>query len=328
MLSNFDHSPPLHIINKQVVPNHRYKSQPMKFTFFQIAIIALQQSAEVAAANFAAIGGDFGSVNNVDISMGCSGLQDVPNTLFTIQPSDNAEVSSSPPNLVTASVSGNRLSFSWNPDVAATASEAGVIIGLPAANLQSVSIANERRVQILDGFTSVTGITVTNQSVLNAMLVSNEATYSVDVSNQSTVDIKSTSPASSVRVNNQSPVSIDGDVVSGTVTNQSPFTVTGDISGNVSGNNQSPIRVGTISGQVSISRQSSVENTASCDNVRTSDESRCFTGDAPSVSVDVSEESLTLSGISRCNGSSSATVSSLVVAAVGGLAGIYAFSMI
>eukprot|EP00986_Skeletonema_menzelii_P013474 scaffold7888_cov117-Skeletonema_menzelii.AAC.4 len=307
----------------------------MKFTFFQIAIIALQQSAEVAAANFAAIGGDFGSVNNVDISMGCSGLQDVPNTRFTIQPSDNAEVSSSPPNLVTASVSGNRLSFSWNPDVAATASEAGVIIGLPAANLQSVSIDSERWVQILDGFTSVTGITVRNQSVLKAMLVSNEATYSVDVSNQSTVDIKSTSPASSVRVynqspvsidgdvvsvrvSNQSPVSIDGDVVSGTVTNQSPFTVTGDISGNVSGSNLSSIRVGTISGQVSISGQSSVENTASCDNVSTSDLSRCFTGDAPSVSVDVSEESLTLSGIRRCNGSSSATVSSLVVAAVGG----------
>ncbi len=175
--------------------------------------------------------------------------------MFTIQPSDDAEVSSSPPNLVITLVSQNGiLSFAWNPEVAASTSEGRVLIGLPAANLRSVSTASQNRAQILDDFTSLTGITVNHQSNLSAMLVSNNADYSVDVSNQSNVYLQTTSPVRRFQVSAQSTLNVNGDVVTGTVSRQSRLTVTGDISSSVSGTQQCAIEVGTISGQVTISQ--------------------------------------------------------------------------
>ena len=96
----------------------------MKFTFFQIAIIALQQTIKVAAAaaaDFTTIGGDFENVSSVNINMPCSGLRNIPKTMFTIQPSDSADVKTFPPNLVIASIDdAGSLSFTWNPEVAST----------------------------------------------------------------------------------------------------------------------------------------------------------------------------------------------------------------
>lgn len=70
----------------------------MKFTFFQIAIIALKQTIKVAA-DFTSIGGDYQNVASVNIDVPCSGLQNIPNTMFTIQPSntaDSADVKTAP----------------------------------------------------------------------------------------------------------------------------------------------------------------------------------------------------------------------------------------
>lgn len=323
----------------------------MKFTFFQIAIIALQQKIKVAAAataaDFTSIGGgaDLTSVTSVDINMPCSGLKNIPNTMFTIQPSDSADVSSLPPNLVTTSVQDGVLSLAWNADVASTASEGGVIIGLPAANLGSVSIASQKTAQILDGFTSLKEVQVQSQSTLTATIKSStqhtdlavkgqstvnivaDAVNSASVSQQSEVNLQSSSAVEKFSVANQSNLNVNGGVVSGTVTSQSDLAVTGDISSSVSVTSQSSITANTISGQVTISSMSDA-SASSCDNVSASDMSDCSVGGPPSVSVDVSEQSLTRTGISQCSGSSSAAVSSVVVAAVGSLAAIYAFSLI
>lgn len=49
----------------------------MTFIFFQIAIIALQQTIKVAA-DFTSIGGDYQNVASVNIDVPCSGLQNIP----------------------------------------------------------------------------------------------------------------------------------------------------------------------------------------------------------------------------------------------------------
>lgn len=152
-------------------------------------------------------------------------------------------------------------------------------------------------------------------------------TYTVSVDQQSDVNLQTSTPVKSFQVANQSNLNVNGGVVSGTVTQQSDLAVTGDVSSSVSVTEQSSITADTISGAVTISSQSDA-SASSCDNVSASDMSDCSVGGSPSVSVDVSEQSLTRTGISQCSGSSSAAVSSVVVAAVGSLAAIYAFSLI
>ena len=234
----------------------------MKFTFFQIAIIALQQKIKVAAADFTSIGGgaDLASVTKVDISFDCPPQnQNVPNTMFTIQPSDSADVSSSPPNLVTTSVQDGVLSLAWNAEVASTASEGGVKIGLPAASLESVSIASQKTAQIFDGFTSLKEVEVKGQSTVTATIKSSthhtdlavkgqstvnivaDAVNSASVSQQSEVYLQTSSAVEEFSVVNQSNLNVNGGVVTGTVTSESNLKVTGDISSSVSVTEQSSI---------------------------------------------------------------------------------------
>ena len=295
----------------------------MKFTLFQIAIIALQQTTKVAAADFTSIGGgaDLASVTKVDISFDCPPQnQNVPNTMFTIQPSDSADVSSSPPNLVTTSVQDGVLSLAWNAEVASTASEGGVKIGLPAASLESVSIASQKTAQIFDGFTSLKEVEVKGQSTVTATIKSSthhtdlevegqstvkivaDAVNSASVSQQSEVYLQTSSAVEEFSVANQSNLNVNGGVVTGTVTSESNLKVTGDISSSVSVTEQSSIKANTISGAVTISSQSDA-SASSCDNVSASDDmSDCSVGSPPSVNVDVSEQSLTMSGTSSCGG--------------------------
>lgn len=219
------------------------------------------------------------------------------------------------------------------------------LIELPATKIQSVFVSTQKTAQILDGFTYLNDLSVKSQSSVRAtfsgattpnlfvsgqstvnMLVDNTATYTVDVDQQSDVNLQTATPLKSFQVANQSNLYVNGGVVTGTVTSQSDLAVTGDISLSVSVSDQSTISANTISGDVTISSQSDA-SASSCDNVSASDMSDCTVGSPPSVSVDVSEQSLTRTGISQCSGSSSAAVSSVVVAAVGSLAAIYTFSM-
>eukprot|EP00986_Skeletonema_menzelii_P005065 scaffold1783_cov163-Skeletonema_menzelii.AAC.1 len=287
-------------------------------------------------------------------------VRNVPNTMFTIQPSHTPEVSSFPPNLVTASVQNDVLSFAWNPEVAATSSEGGVVIQLPSENLESISIASQNSVQILEGFNSLSHINVKSGNLKATIkelttpeiLVSGQSTVNivcnnpnlVEVSGQSNVYLQNKNSLPRFQVSGQSSLNIDGSVwpmtaSNGTVDSQSELTVTGEIQSTISVSGQSTLKANTISGEVELSSQSTAVAT-SCDNVAVTGQSTCSIGEPPSVSVDVTMSSLTMCGTSSCfggisvggmsggsssigtfssdpSGSPSASISSMVVAAVG-----------
>ena len=122
---------------------------------------------------------------NIDPYLLCDGAffydRIYPNTTFTIFPSNEGNgvtIETSPPNLVTVRTciasklshcpdiykdddENNILEFDWNTDVSSTAtSGGGVRIGVPPDQLQAVSIYGRHNVQVLDGFTHITGLVV------------------------------------------------------------------------------------------------------------------------------------------------------------------------
>ena len=118
---------------------------------------------------------------NIDPYLLCDGAffydRIYPNTTFTIFPSNEGNgvtIETSPPNLVTVRTcitsefvycsniykdddENDILEFDWNTDAI---SGGGVRIGVPPDQLQAVSIYGRHNVQVLDGFTHITGLVV------------------------------------------------------------------------------------------------------------------------------------------------------------------------
>jgi len=111
-------------------------------------------------------------INGIIIDLNCDWLDagsSVPNTTFTIFPSNNDDgsgsnitVETSPPNLITVRRSnydyGNdggygNLALKWNTIVSSTATSGGVRIGVPSDRLKRVLVHSGHSVQIVDGFT-------------------------------------------------------------------------------------------------------------------------------------------------------------------------------
>jgi hypothetical protein len=135
---------------------------------------------------------------NIDPYLLCDGAffydRIYPNTTFTIFPSNEGNgvtIETSPPNLVTVRTciasklshcpdiykdddENNILEFDWNTDVSSTAtSGGGVRIGVPPDQLQVVSIYGGNNVQVLDGFTHITGLDVGgDDAILRASMTS------------------------------------------------------------------------------------------------------------------------------------------------------------
>lgn len=222
--------------------------------------------------------------------------------MFTIQPSDTAYVSSSPANLVTATLNGDELKIEWNADVAAGATSGGVRIGLPSDQLKKLSLARSLTAQILSGFTSVEDLEASGSSTLRAEsavsgsvtvsgsstanVVTATATSEVDVSGASTVNIQ-TPTVTSLKIEGASTVGISGSVDGGSVSGASTVSITGDISGSVSNSGASTLAVNKVDGSVTNEGASTV-TAASCDNVSSEFASSCSVSGPPSVSVNVS----------------------------------------
>jgi len=130
--------------------------------------------------------------NNMDIIQGISEISidpscsynavdnvmnSVPNTMFTIFPSDNNDedgitnngsgnnnggvtVETSPANLVTVRYEYGTLYFEWNTDVSSIATYGGVRIGVPSNQLLNVRVRGGHIVQILNGFTKINTLDV------------------------------------------------------------------------------------------------------------------------------------------------------------------------
>ena len=314
-------------------------------------------SADATADGFTAIGGDFSTVSSVMISPSCpfETMTSYANSVYTIQPSTEAFVSSYPANLVTTTVSGGELSFALNPAVAEGATSGGIRIGLPADQFQKLSVGAAQTVQIVDGFTSLQSIEASGASTLTATLTSS-AELALNVQGASTVDIVSNmiksvvaegsstvsvqaSVTDSITVEGASTVGIDGSVASGSVSGASTVDITGDISGALDNSGASTLSAGTISGSVSNTGVGTV-NAASCDNVQNSFPSSCNVSGPPTVTVDVSSVGEISTGTSKCSnggffsGGSTITFSdggssaSAITAAGAGVATLVAFLLV
>lgn len=255
----------------------------------------------MAADDFQPIAGIFDDATSIVIHPSCRHGQTIPNTIFTIFPSENAEVSSSPANLVTATVSdGGSLSFQWNELIASSASGGGVRIGLPTGQLIALSLGGVYTAQILDGFTSLKNIQVSGVSNLKATFTSSEASaINLDVTGVSTVNMVSnvkvrtpeiagsstarveTPECEVVNVSGTAKLFVKGNIGGGIVSGTGQVTVTGDITGT--------LHTGGVA----------TVNAASCGSVNVAFPSKC-NSDPQSVTVDVSEEAQTRSGVHRC----------------------------
>jgi len=255
----------------------------------------------------------------------CSGS--VPNTMFTIFPSDNDKdgssggggvtVETSPANLFTVknewyeySDFGGSLIFEWNQNVSSIATYGGVRIGVPSDQLLKVSVGDGHNVQILDGFTNITSLRVRHDdSILHALMTTSISTWlSLSNGQGGNMYVKTNIPVDSSLISSggrsyvETP-SYNNIWVDGV---DSELNIKGDI--NVSTTNFTRVSegaqltvTGTITGTIYASENSTV-NAPSCDNVISDgDNSTCNAG-PQTVDVDLPQNSIqTLNGTRSCD---------------------------
>lgn len=114
----------------------------MKFTQHSTIVSVLLTAAAsfgnsfVAAQEFQGIADVPQTTKTLDIRPSCPKRHSsVPSTMFTVETVGTLTVSTSPPDLFTASLTdGGALSFVWNTEVSSTAGSGGVKIGFPVGN--------------------------------------------------------------------------------------------------------------------------------------------------------------------------------------------------
>jgi len=265
---------------------------------------------------------------DIDINLSCDGKMTVPDTIFTIFPSNNEgndgviTVETSPPNLVTVKVeeyknngyNDGNLYFQWNKDVSSTATIGGVRIGVPPDQLKSVWVkGRHNNAQILDGFTTITYLS-NDGSILRASMTSLSNSTELELTTygggQMYVEtnvlvtgawffgggqtwVETPSIASIALFGDGSELNIKGDADVISVSDGAQLTVTGTITGTI------------------FSYDDSIVNAPSCDNVTSSDGSICNAG-PQSVDVyfdvdvgNLSQNSQILYGTHTCGGEGS-----------------------
>jgi len=252
----------------------------------------------------------------------CSGS--VPNTMFTIFPSDNDKdgssggggvtVETSPANLFTVTNDlyyEGSLSFEWNQNVSSIATYGGVRIGVPSDQLLYVSVGDGHNVQILDGFTNITSLNVNDDgSILQLMTTSLSTGFSLSSNSGGYMYLKTNIPVdgSLITSGGRSYVETPSYNKIQVQSVDSELNIKGDI--NVSTTNFSTVSegaqltvTGTITGTIYTSENSTV-NAPSCDNVISDgDNSTCNAGpQTVDVDVDLSQNSIrTLNGTRSCD---------------------------
>jgi len=302
-------------------------SSPIVISFFILQVFAVVTSAadvaltvladdDSSAITFTPIeldDVDYQSIDSISIDLSCDGKSSVPNTMFTIFPSTDGNgvtVETSPANLVTVDLDEyGYFGFEWNTTISSTAtSGGGVRIGVPADQLNVVWVHDGYNVQIVDGFTNITEVTVEEDSILHASMTSLISTKLRLTSYGGQLYVKTNVPVTwgniynggqswvetpsynDISVRDDSKLSIKGDVdvrnsiLGAEVSDDSQLTVTGTITGNI------------------VCDDDSIVNAPSCDNIDSSDDSTCNAG-PQNVDVDVndlSQNSQILNGTCRC----------------------------
>jgi len=264
------------------------------FVFAALATLGSTAKAADDNSSFAEITGSIGqSVTDIVLGPECVNVNaiNVPNTMFTIEPADTVTVSSSPANLVTVSNDGEIMELEWNTDVTSTDGGRGVIIGIPAGQLKSVTVGSASSAQIMDGFTDVSSLDVYGASEVWATFSSLVLPgLSLSVSGASTAHIKSNvditggsiSGASNANVETPAYTRLDvrgdsnlrivGDISSGSVRGDSTVTATGSIKGSIDNSGASTINARSCGSSVSNSGASSCNSGTQSVTVNTSDQ--------------------------------------------------------
>jgi hypothetical protein len=278
-------------------------------------------SLVVSSADFTEISDDVPQdVSAVFLPTGCTDSGKTPNTMFTLEPADDDKVTIStyPKDLVTFDRSGSRIYIKWNDEVAKDAKKGGVRIFFPPDQLQQVDVADRTKAQILDGFTNMESLSVSNKATMQATftnltfpirilsatslfakgtVISNAGFEQVKVSAYATLTIQG-DVQEQVSVSSYARLTVRGNVDSGSVSDSGELYVDGDVSGTFSASSSAKLSAGSITGSVSASASATVYSSFSsdCENVETSSGAKCKVSDIDEVTIEIEEQPSTLEG--------------------------------
>lgn len=146
-------------------------------------------------------------VQSIDLGGDCSTHHRIPKVMYTLEPSEEVVVATSPADLVTVDNRQGELHLTWNTEVAKSAtSGGGIYIAVPATQLNSVSVSSDAQAQLLDGFKSLTSIKVSSDAKFFGTLwagnttTSNLAPLSVSVSSDGRATMVTDAPLVDVSV--------------------------------------------------------------------------------------------------------------------------------
>ena len=304
-----------------------------------IALLFLYLVLHVSAqdeADFSPISTDVPqTATGINVSPSCEGSDKVPNTIFTIEPSDSdmISVATNPADLVVVSISsgGDMLEFSFNPDVAGNADEGGVIVKFPIDKLNQVHVEASNRVQVLDGFTNLMSLTAQSSSFLQVSATTLNAdleSIGVTVKSSATCTMKSNLPITDLDLSSSGSLTVEADLIGNgnRIESSAILKMKGNIDGEVNmkasgkatinGNilpgsevevsSSSELSVGDISGNVK-AVSSGMVTASGCVNAQTESSGECREGQVGTVTVDVEPLSLTRQGSFTCTMSSASS---------------------
>jgi hypothetical protein len=289
--------------------------------YLPVLIVLSLASLFVSSEDFTEISEDVPQdVSAVFLPSGCTKSGKTPKTMFTLEPADDDKVtiSTNPKDLVTFDRSGSRIYIQWNDDVAKDANEGGVRIFFPPDQLKQVDVTDKIGAQILDGFTSMESLIVSNKATLEATftnlmfpirmlsvtslfakgtVISNAGFEQVSVSSFANVFIQG-DVQEQVSVSSYAGLTVRGSVNSGSVSSSAELYLDGDISGAFSASSSAQLSARSITGSVSASSSSTVYSSFSsdCENVETSSRAKCKLSDMDEVTVQIEQQPFTLEG--------------------------------
>jgi hypothetical protein len=267
-------------------------------------------------------------VSAVFLPTSCTASGKTPNTMFTFEPVDNDKITilTYPKDLVTFDVDrsedgSSMILMQWNDDVAKDAKRGGgVRILFPPHQLKQVDAADKLKAQILDGFTEIESLSVSNKATLQATftnltvpirivsakslsahltVISNAGFENVQVSAFANLEIQG-NVHNQVSVSSYGGLTVLGNVDSGSVSDSGLLYIDGDIFGAVSASSNSKLSAKRISGSVTASKSATVYTSLAghCDNhVETSSRAKCqVSNNMDEVTVEIDKHPFTLEG--------------------------------
>ena len=193
-----------------------------KVTTAIVAIALLSIDSASAADGFAKIATDFGESKPTGVVLPsiCIGTYTVPKPMYTFEPAgvnETVSIETKPADLVEAGYEDETglIFFKFNQTVADTATDAGVIIKFPPAELESINICCTQSAQIKPGFTNFKSLVATTTSNVDAAFATQNGDLAVVVQSKAVVNVKVDATEDSkvgILAETEASVNVDGDI--------------------------------------------------------------------------------------------------------------------